>query len=38
MDSVLAGSLVVVQNARTVVYLVRGLAYIIIDDFCLGTR
>ena len=38
MDSVLAGSLVLVQNACTVVYLVQELAYIIIDYCCLGTR
>ena len=37
MDFVLAGSLVLVQNACTV-YLVQELAYIIIDDCCLGTR
>ena len=38
MDSMLAGSLVLLQNARTVVYLVQELVYIIIDDCCLGTR
>ena len=38
MDSVLAVSLVLVQNSLTVVYLVRGLTYIIVVDQCLGTR
>ena len=38
MDTVLAISLVLVQNSFTVVYLVRGLTYIIVVDQCLGTR
>ena len=38
MDTVLAISLVLEQNSFTVVYLVRGLTYIIVVDQCLGTR
>ena len=38
MDTVLAISLVLVQNSFTVVYLDRGLTYIIVVDQCLGTR
>ena len=38
MDTVLAICLVLVQNSFTVVYLVRGLTYIIVVDQCLGTR
>ena len=34
MDTVLAASVVLVQNSPTVVYLVRGH----VDDQCLGTR
>ena len=40
MDTVLAGtcSLVLVQNSLALVYLVRGIAYIIVVDLCVGTR
>ena len=38
MDTMLAGSLVVVQTSPTVVYLVRGLTQIIIVYQCMGTR